>query len=141
MLTITRENGETITIGDNITITVVEIKGGQVKLGIHAPKGVAVHREEIYRRIRTTACSDSQQITTGQRRSGTISSIVKDKGYGFIYTPGAEKEVFFHASSMPGPLFHQLEEGLDVESFTFRGKRGLVASDIILAERQDHSQT
>ena len=52
MLILTRKLGENIRIGDNIRIVVLDIKGGQVKLGIDAPPSVAVHREEIYERIR-----------------------------------------------------------------------------------------
>ena len=52
MLILTRKLGENIRIGDNIRIIVLDIKGGQVKLGIDAPPTVSVHREEIYERIR-----------------------------------------------------------------------------------------
>jgi len=51
VLVLTRRSGETITIGNNIRITVVEIKGKQVRLGVEAPQGTTVHREEIYNRI------------------------------------------------------------------------------------------
>jgi len=51
MLILTRRIGETLMIGDDVSITVLDIKGGQVRLGIDAPKEVAVHREEIYYRI------------------------------------------------------------------------------------------
>lgn len=51
MLLLTRKLGENIRIGDDITITVVEVKGSHVKLGIDAPPEVTVHREEIYKRI------------------------------------------------------------------------------------------
>ncbi len=51
MLILTRKLGENIRIGDKIRITILEIKGGQVKLGIDAPPQVSVHREEIYERI------------------------------------------------------------------------------------------
>jgi carbon storage regulator len=52
MLILTRKLGENIRIGEQIKITVLDVKGGQVKLGIEAPPHVAVHREEIYERIR-----------------------------------------------------------------------------------------
>jgi len=48
---LTRRAGETIHIGDGITVTVLEFSGGQVRLGIDAPKDVPVHREEIYKRL------------------------------------------------------------------------------------------
>ena len=51
MLILTRKNGEGIAIGDDIQIRILEIKGGQVKIGIEAPHDVAVHREEIYLKI------------------------------------------------------------------------------------------
>ena len=51
MLILTRRVGETVVIGDNINITVLGIKGNQVRVGIAAPKNVSVHREEIYQKI------------------------------------------------------------------------------------------
>ena len=51
MLVLTRKTGQTITVGDDIKITIMEVRGGQVKLGVEAPKTVTIHREEVYERI------------------------------------------------------------------------------------------
>jgi carbon storage regulator len=51
MLILTRRVGETLMVGDEITITVLGVKGNQVRIGVNAPRDVAVHREEIYNRI------------------------------------------------------------------------------------------
>ncbi len=58
MLILTRRVGETVMIGDDVTITVLGVKGNQVRVGINAPKNVAVHREEIYERIKREQQSD-----------------------------------------------------------------------------------
>ena len=52
MLILTRRVGETLMIGDEVTVTVLGVKGNQVRLGVNAPRTVAVHREEIYERIK-----------------------------------------------------------------------------------------
>lgn len=51
MLVLTRKLGESITIGDDVKVTIIEVKGKQVKLGVEAPQQTIVHREEIYQRI------------------------------------------------------------------------------------------
>lgn len=52
MLILTRRVGETLMVGDEVTVTVLGVKGNQVRIGINAPRDVAVHREEIYDRIK-----------------------------------------------------------------------------------------
>jgi carbon storage regulator len=52
MLILTRRVGETLMIGDNVTVTVLGVRGNQVRVGVNAPRDVSVHREEIYERVR-----------------------------------------------------------------------------------------
>ena len=58
MLILTRRVGETLMVGDEVTVTVLGVKGNQVRIGVKAPKHVSVHREEIYERIRAEQQSE-----------------------------------------------------------------------------------
>lgn len=60
MLILTRRVGETLMIGDSVTVTILGVKGNQVRVGITAPKDVAVHREEIFQRIGREAGAAAQ---------------------------------------------------------------------------------
>ena len=66
MLILTRRIGETLMIGDDVSITVIGVKGNQVRIGIDAPKDVAVHREEIFNRIK----SDQLKLVEPERNTG-----------------------------------------------------------------------
>lgn len=69
MLVLTRKPGQTITIGDDVKVTIMEVKGGQVKLGIEAPKDVAVFREEIYLKVQQENIAAAQAGIVDLRRA------------------------------------------------------------------------
>jgi carbon storage regulator len=66
MLILTRRVGETVMIGDEVTITVLGVKGNQVRVGINAPQSVAVHRKEVYERIKREQHSDDEKSRTAE---------------------------------------------------------------------------
>ncbi len=71
MLILTRRVGETVMIGNEVTVTVLGVKGNQVRIGVNAPKDVAVHREEIYERIK-------REEDLEGHAPGTVTKIVDD---------------------------------------------------------------
>jgi carbon storage regulator len=62
MLILTRRPNESLKIGDDVTVTVLGIKQGQVRIGVSAPKTIAVHREEVYERIRAGQPANAEKI-------------------------------------------------------------------------------
>ncbi|MCD6297531.1 MAG: carbon storage regulator CsrA [Deltaproteobacteria bacterium] len=79
MLILTRKLGERITIGDDITITLLEIKGTQIKLGIEAPKSISIHRQEIYERIRRENLESSDVGKSDLSRATSLFRSVSSK--------------------------------------------------------------
>ena len=65
MLILTRRVGETVMIGENVTVTILGVKGNQVRVGVNAPKEVAVHREEIFERIKREEQTPATRPATG----------------------------------------------------------------------------
>lgn len=62
MLILTRRVGETLMIGDDVTVTVLGVKGNQVRIGVNAPRDIAVHREEIYDKIKKERGKPSEDL-------------------------------------------------------------------------------
>lgn len=71
MLILTRRVGETVMIGDEVTVTVLGVKGNQVRIGVNAPKTVAVHREEIFERIKREGDAEPQESSPSGPRAIT----------------------------------------------------------------------
>jgi len=72
VLILTRRIGESVMIGDDVTITILGVRGTHVRVGINAPKQVPVHREEVYERIKAAQCADVADAISGTFASETL---------------------------------------------------------------------
>lgn len=80
MLILTRRVGETLMVGDDVTVTVLGVKGNQVRIGVNAPRDISVHREEIYQRIQRERAG---QVTDhGSEGDSGFSSEQDDENFG-----------------------------------------------------------
>ena len=77
MLILTRRVGETLMIGDNVTVTVLGVKGNQVRIGVNAPRDVSVHREEIFERIKREGSTEGENASVAK-----LSADDEGAGYG-----------------------------------------------------------
>lgn len=73
MLILTRRVGESVVIGDNISITILGVKGNQVRVGVKAPKDVSVHREEIFERIKRENDPDATAAASGTPQATPVT--------------------------------------------------------------------
>jgi carbon storage regulator len=106
MLTLTRSVGETIRIGDDIEIHVVEVRGGTVRLGFKAPREVAIHREEVYRQI-AEANLLAAQVTADSL--GALAAFAP--GAGTAPATTAEAGTATPVAAEPGPATPEGERG------------------------------
>ena len=99
MLTLTRSVGETIRIGDDIEVHVVEVRGGTVRLGFKAPREVAIHREEVYRQI-AEANLLAAQVTADSL--GALAAFAPSAAGTAATVSAAEPEVASEDAAAPG---------------------------------------
>ncbi len=76
MLILTRRVGESVVIGEDVTVTVLGVKGNQVRIGINAPKHVAVHREEIFERIKNGRGNDAPNSSEDQEQTKSSRDVL-----------------------------------------------------------------
>lgn len=69
MLILARRIGESLMVGDDVTVTVLSVNGSQMRLGIHAPRDIAVHRDEIYHRIQSERTQHSVALVPHKNRA------------------------------------------------------------------------
>ena len=100
MLTLTRSVGETIRIGDDIEVHVVEVRGGTVRLGFKAPREVAIHREEVYRQIAEANLLAAQ--VTADSLGALAAFAPSPQTAGSMAAPGVAEEKATDAAA-PGP--------------------------------------
>ena len=134
MLVLTRRVGETLNIGDSIAVTVLGVRGSQVRIGINAPKNIAVHREEVFYRIKNEIAlmgGNNNGSVQGEESelTGTIESIIHDRGYGFIYSESYRGNLYFHCTNTDGD-FDQFTVGMRVIFNARNGERGPQALNV-----------
>ncbi len=115
MLILTRRVGETLMIGDEVNITICGLNVNSARFGIGAPEEVAVHREEVYRRLKQQR-QDLSGFDDNQVIEGVIASLVIERHFGFISMAKLAHDVFFHADEVAtGNNYEKLQIGDHVE--------------------------
>ena len=92
MLILTRRVGETVMIGNDVTVTILGVKGNQVRVGVNAPRDVAVHREEIFERIKREG-QDGPVEASSSSATSTPRGAGRSSGNGYA-TNGADRETY-----------------------------------------------